>query len=291
MSILIDENTRVVVQGLTGREGSFHAEKMLEYGTKVVAGVTPGKGGGTALGLPVFNTVAEAVRETGADVSVIFVPAGAAADSACEAAAAGIRLTVLITEHIPVLDMVRCRAFMDSRGALLLGPNCPGVTTVDRCKIGIMPGYIHKRGPVGIVSRSGTLTYESVYQLSRLGIGQSTCLGIGGDPVAGLSFTDTLKLFREDDETEAVCLIGEIGGEAEEQAAAYIQETVYPKPVFGFIAGLHAPAGKRMGHAGAVISGGKGKGSDKVAAMEAAGITVIHDLARFGHTVRDGLRH
>lgn len=289
MSILVDEHTRVVVQGLTGREGSFHAERMLEYGTKVVAGVTPGKGGVTALNLPVFNTVAEAVKETGADVSVIFVPAKGAADSACEAAAAGIRLTVLITEHIPVLDMVRCRAFMDSHGALLLGPNCPGVTSVDRCKIGIMPGYIHKRGPVGIVSRSGTLTYESVHQLSSVGVGQSTCLGIGGDPVGGLTFVDTLKLFRDDAETEAVCLIGEIGGDAEEQAAAYVLESKYPKPVFGFIAGLHAPAGKRMGHAGAVISGGKGKGSDKVAALEAAGITVIRDLAGFGRAVKERL--
>ena len=289
MSILVDEHTRVVVQGLTGREGSFHAKRMLEYGTKVVAGVTPGKGGSTALNLPVFNTVAEAVRETGADVSVIFVPAKGAADSACEAAAAGIRLTVLITEHIPVLDMVRCRAFMDSHGALLLGPNCPGVTSVDRCKIGIMPGYIHKRGPVGIVSRSGTLTYESVHQLSSVGVGQSTCLGIGGDPVGGLTFVDTLKLFRDDAETEAVCLIGEIGGDAEEQAAAYVLESKYPKPVFGFIAGLHAPAGKRMGHAGAVISGGKGKGSDKVAALEAAGITVIRDLAGFGRAVKERL--
>ncbi len=290
MSILVDEHSRIVVHGLTGREGSFHAEKMLEYGTKIVAGVTPGKGGSTALGLPVFDTAAEAVKETGADVSVIFVPAGAAADSACEAAAAGIRLSVLITEHIPVLDMVRCRAFMDAHGALLLGPNCPGVTSVDRCKIGIMPGYIHTRGPVGIVSRSGTLTYESVYQLSSLGVGQSTCLGIGGDPVAGLDFVDVLKLFREDGETGAVCLIGEIGGDAEERAAAYIRETSYPKPVFGFIAGLHAPAGKRMGHAGAVISGGKGKGADKVAALEAAGVTVIQDLAGFGRTIKEALR-
>jgi len=285
MSILVDENTRVVVQGLTGREGSFHGEKMMEYGTKVVAGVTPGKGGETALGVPVFNTVQEAVAATGANTSVIFVPAAVSADSACEAADAGIKLVVLITEHIPVLDMVRAKAYLNARGTLLIGPNCPGIISPGKCKIGIQPGYIHKQGNIGLISRSGTLTYEAVYQLTNNGLGQSTCIGIGGDPVPGLKFLDLLQLFRDDPQTEAVCMLGEIGGDNEEKAARYVKESKYPKPVFGFIAGLTAPPGKRMGHAGAIISGSKGRGEDKIAAMKDAGIIVIEELGRFGETV------
>ena len=290
MSILVDANSRVLVQGLTGREGQFHARQMLEYGTRVVAGCTPGKGGQSVLGVPVFNTCAEAVKATAADVSIIFVPAAAAADSACEAAAAGIKLVILITEHIPVLDMVRVKAFLNARGTQLIGPNCPGIITPGACKIGIMPGYIFKPGPIGLISRSGTLTYEATYQLTTHGLGQSTCVGIGGDPIPGLYFLDLLKMFREDPQTEAVCLIGEIGGDGEEKAAAYIKETNYPKPVFGFIAGLTAPKGKRMGHAGAIISGSKGRGEDKIAAFEAAGVTVIHELGRFGEVVANTLK-
>lgn len=290
MSILVDKNTRLVVQGLTGREGMFHGRQMQEYGTNIVAGVTPGKGGQEALGVPVFDTMAEAVEKTGANTSVVFVPSSASADGACEAADAGINLVVVITEHIPVLDMVRCKAYLNERGTLLIGPNCPGVISPGKCKIGIQPGYIHKPGPIGLISRSGTLTYEAVYQLSTNGLGQSTCVGIGGDPVPGLSFLELLKMFRDDPETEAVCLMGEIGGDREEQAAAYIKETKYPKPVFGFIAGLTAPPGKRMGHAGAIISGSKGRGEDKIAAMEDAGITVIRELGRFGATIAATLR-
>ena len=289
MSILFDENTKVIVQGLTGREGSFHGQKMLDYGTNIVAGVTPGKGGQEVLGLPVFNTVHEAVEATGADTSIIFVPAMASADSACEAAAAGIKTVVLITEHIPVLDMVRCKAFLKSRGTRLIGPNCPGVICPGKCKIGIMPDYIHRPGHVGLVSRSGTLTYEAVHQLTTAGLGQSTCIGIGGDPIPGLKFIDVLEMFRDDDETEAVCLLGEIGGDNEEKAAAYIKETNYPKPVFGFIAGLTAPAGKRMGHAGAIISGSKGRGEDKIKALSDAGVTVVRELGRLGETVAAAL--
>jgi succinyl-CoA synthetase alpha subunit len=285
MSILVNEHTRVVVQGLTGREGSFHGEKMIEYGTRVVAGVTPGKGGQTALGVPVFNTVKEAVAETGADASVIFVPAALSADSACEAADAGIKLVVLITEHIPVLDMVRAKAYLNERGTLLIGPNCPGIISPGKCKIGIQPGYIHKQGSIGLISRSGTRTYEAVHQLSSNGLGQSTCIGIGGDPVPGLKFMDLLHMFRDDPQTEGVCMLGEIGGDNEEKAARYVKESKYPKPVFGFIAGLTAPPGKRMGHAGAIISGSKGRGEDKIAAMEDAGIIVIKELGRFGETV------
>ena len=285
MSILVNENTKVVVQGLTGKEGGFHGEKMIEYGTKVVAGVTPGKGGQTALGVPVFNTVQEAVTATGADTSVIFVPAALSADSACEASDAGIKLVVLITEHIPVLDMVRAKAFLNARGTLLIGPNCPGVISPGKCKIGIQPGYIHKEGSIGLISRSGTLTYEAVHQLTANGLGQSTCIGIGGDPVPGLKFLDLLRMFRDDPQTEAVCMLGEIGGDNEEKAARYVKESKYPKPVFGFIAGLTAPPGKRMGHAGAIISGSKGRGEDKIAAMEDAGILVIKELGRFGETV------
>jgi succinyl-CoA synthetase alpha subunit len=290
MSILINKNTRVIVQGLTGKEGGFHGERMMEYGTKVVAGVTPGKGGQTALGVPVFDTMKEAVAASGADTSVIFVPADASADSACEAAEAGIRLVVLITEHIPVLDMVRAKAYLTERGTLLIGPNCPGIISPGQCKIGIQPGYIHKQGSIGLISRSGTLTYEAVHQLTANGLGQSTCIGIGGDPVPGLKFIDLLRMFRDDPQTEAVCMLGEIGGDNEEKAACYVKETKYPKPVFGFIAGLTAPHGKRMGHAGAIISGSKGRGEDKIAAMEDAGIIVIKELGRFGETVANRIK-
>ena len=285
MSILVNAQTRVLVQGLTGREGMFHTEQMQAYGTNVVAGCTPGKGGQNVLGVPVFNTVAEAVAQTGADVSVIFVPSAVAADAICEAADAGIGLVICITEHIPVLDMVRVKARLKATGTHLVGPNCPGVISPGLCKIGIMPGYIHKQGSIGLISRSGTLTYEAVHQLTTQGLGQSTCVGIGGDPVPGLYFTDLLKMFRDDPETEAVCLIGEIGGDGEETAAAYIKESKYPKPVFGFIAGLTAPKGKRMGHAGAIISGSKGRGEDKIAALEGAGVKVIHELGLLGETV------
>lgn len=285
MSILVNAQTRVLVQGLTGREGMFHTEQMQAYGTRVVAGCTPGKGGQSVLGVPVFNTVAEAVQQTGADVSVIFVPSAVAADAICEAADAGIGLVICITEHIPVLDMVRVKARLKATGTHLVGPNCPGVISPGLCKIGIMPGYIHKQGSIGLISRSGTLTYEAVHQLTTQGLGQSTCVGIGGDPVPGLYFTDLLKMFRDDPQTEAVCLIGEIGGDGEETAAAYIKESSYPKPVFGFIAGLTAPKGKRMGHAGAIISGSKGRGEDKIAAFEDAGVKVIHELCLLGETV------
>ena len=290
MSILVNAQTRVLVQGLTGREGMFHTEQMQAYGTNVVAGCTPGKGGQSVLGVPVFNTVAEAVAKTGADVSVIFVPSAVAADAICEAADAGIGLVICITEHIPVLDMVRVKARLKATGTLLVGPNCPGVISPGLCKIGIMPGYIHKQGGIGLISRSGTLTYEAVHQLTTQGLGQSTCVGIGGDPVPGLYFTDLLKMFRDDPQTEAVCLIGEIGGDGEETAAAYIKESKYPKPVFGFIAGLTAPKGKRMGHAGAIISGSKGRGEDKIAALEDAGVKVIHELCLLGETVARFMR-
>ena len=285
MSILIDKNTRLGEHGLTGREGMFHGQQMIDYGTNIVAGVTPGKGGQEVLGVPIFNTVAEAVEKTNANTSVVFVPAYASADSACEAADAGIKLVIIITEHIPVLDMVRCKSYLKSKGTLLIGPNCPGLISPGKCKIGIQPGYIHKEGSIGLISRSGTLTYEAVHQLTAAGLGQSTCIGIGGDPVPGLKFVELLELFRNDPETEAVCVIGEIGGDNEEKASAYIKETAYPKPVFGFIAGLTAPPGKRMGHAGAIISGSKGRGEDKIKAMEAAGITVIKELGYFGATV------
>ena len=290
MSILVNAQTRVLVQGLTGREGMFHTEQMQAYGTRVVAGCTPGKGGQSVLGVPVFNTVAEAVQQTGADASVIFVPSAVAADAICEAADAGIGLVICITEHIPVLDMVRVKARLKATGTHLVGPNCPGVISPGLCKIGIMPGYIHKQGSIGLISRSGTLTYEAVHQLTTQGLGQSTCVGIGGDPVPGLYFTDLLKMFRDDPETEAVCLIGEIGGDGEETAAAYIKESKYPKPVFGFIAGLTAPKGKRMGHAGAIISGSKGRGEDKIAALEGAGVKVIHELGLLGETVAKFMR-
>ncbi|MFA5074221.1 MAG: succinate--CoA ligase subunit alpha [Nitrospirota bacterium] len=290
MSILVNKETRIVVQGITGREGMFHTEKMIEYGTNVVAGVTPGKGGQTALGVPVFNNVFDAVKETQADVSIVFVPARFAADAACEASEAGIRLVVVIAEHIPVMDMMRAKAFFKEHGTLMIGPNCPGIITPGECKLGIMPGYIHKKGTIGIISRSGTLTYEVVHQLTSVGIGQSTCIGIGGDPIGGMNFIDLLKLFNEDSQTGAVCLIGEIGGDAEEQAAEYIQEH-FKKPVFGFIAGLTAPPGKRMGHAGAIISGSKGKAGNKIEALERAGITVVRNLGDFGAIVEKSIGH
>lgn len=285
MSILVGAHSRVLVQGITGQEGLFHTRQMLEYGTRVVAGCTPGKGGQQVLGVPVFDTVNEAVQATGADVSILFVPAALAADALCEAAAAGVKLLVCIAEHMPVLDMVRARDFVQGHGALLLGPNCPGLISPGACKVGIMPGYIHTPGSMGIISRSGTLTYEAVYQLTQQGVGQSTCVGIGGDPVSGLYFTQLLEMFRHDPQTKAVCLLGEIGGDGEERAAAYIKESAYPKPVFGFIAGLTAPEGKRMGHAGAIISGSKGRGQDKVAAFRAAGIHLIETLGDLGKTV------
>ncbi|KMY68354.1 succinyl-CoA synthetase subunit alpha [Desulfocarbo indianensis] len=289
MSILVNKNSRIVVQGLTGKEGMFHAEKMIEYGSKVVGGVTPGKAGQEVLGVPIFNTVGDAVKETGADVSVIFVPAAFAADAICEASEAGVKLVVAITEHIPARDMMLVKNFIAPRGTLLIGPNCPGIITPGECKVGIMPGYIHTPGKVGLISRSGTLTYEVVAQLTAAGLGQSTCIGIGGDPIKGLDFIDLLKMFAKDPQTEAVAMIGEIGGDAEEKAAAYIKAN-YQKPVFGFVAGLTAPPGKRMGHAGAIISGGKGKASDKIEAMEAAGITVIRALGEFGSSVANALK-
>lgn len=285
MSILVNKDSRVIVQGMTGKEGLFHAQQMMEYGTRVVAGVTPGKAGQEILGVPVYNTMAEAVERTGADVSVVFVPALMAADAACEAAEAGIKVVVVITEHIPVMDMIRVKAFLKSRGTNLIGPNCPGIISPGQCKVGIMPGYIHQPGRIGVISRSGTLTYEVVDQLTKVGLGQSTCIGLGGDPIIGLHFVDLLKLFAEDTETEGVCLIGEIGGDAEEKAAAYIRTSNYPKPVFGFVAGLTAPPGKRMGHAGAIISGSKGRAGDKIKAMEEAGMVVIKALGQFGQQV------
>jgi succinyl-CoA synthetase alpha subunit len=284
MSVLIDKSTRVLVQGLTGREGSFHAQQMLDYGTNVVAGVTPGKGGAKHLDVPVFNTVAEAVRKTRANVSVIFVPPPFAADAILEAFDAQLSLVICITEGIPTLDMVRVVAARKISQSRLIGPNCPGVISPGKCKIGIMPASIHKQGHVGVVSRSGTLTYEAVDQLTRLGIGQSTCIGIGGDPIIGTSFLDAIQLFNEDRDTHAIVMIGEIGGNAEEIAAAYIKKNV-KKPVVGFIAGQTAPPGRRMGHAGAIISGGQGTAADKYRAMRAAGIHTVQSPAEIGHTL------
>ncbi|MCC5795048.1 MAG: succinate--CoA ligase subunit alpha [Chromatiales bacterium] len=281
MSILIDSNTRVVCQGLTGRQGSFHAKQCIEYGTRIVAGVTPGRGGESHLGVPVFDTMPEAVRETGADVSMIFVPAPAAADAILAAADAGVKLIVCITEGIPVLDMVRVKAVLREHDCRLIGPNCPGVITPGQCKIGIMPGFIHQPGRVGIVSRSGTLTYEAVYQTTQQGLGQTTCVGIGGDPVRGMNFIDCLELFEQDPATEGVIMVGEIGGTDEEAAARYIQEHV-SKPVVAYIAGVTAPPGKRMGHAGAIISGGEGTAEAKYAALDSAGVKTVRSPAELG---------
>jgi succinyl-CoA synthetase alpha subunit len=285
MSILINKTTRVVCQGITGKAGEFHSRNCIEYGTKLVAGVTPGKGGQTALGVPVFNTVHEAVEKAGADAAMIFVPAAFTADAILEAVDAGCRVVVAITEGVPVLDMVRVYDVIRDRDVRLIGPNCPGVITADECKIGIMPGYIHKRGTVGVMSRSGTLTYEAVWQLSNLGLGQSTCVGLGGDPIVGTSFIDLLTLYQADDQTEAILMIGEIGGTAEEEAAAFVREHV-TKPVAAFIAGRTAPKGKRMGHAGAIISGGKGTAAEKIAALEAAGIEVAQSPADMGAAMK-----
>ena len=284
MAVLIDRRTRLLVQGLTGREGTFHARQAVEYGTTVVGGVTPGKGGTTHEGLPVFNTVESAVRETGANASVIFVPPAVAADAVMEAAAAQVALIVCITEGIPTLDMMRALRFLERRDSRLIGPNCPGLISAGQAKVGIIPGHICREGRVGIVSKSGTLTYEAIHQLTLLGLGQTTCIGIGGDPLIGTSFIDTLRLFEQDEATEAVVLIGEIGGTAEEDAARFIRDNVR-KPVVGFIAGQTAPPGRRMGHAGAIISGGKGTATEKMAALSAAGVTVVRSPSEIGTAV------
>jgi succinyl-CoA synthetase alpha subunit len=300
MSILINKSTRVVCQGITGNAGEFHSRNCMQYGTKVVAGVTPGKGGQTALGVPVFNTVFEAVQKEGADAAMIFVPAAFTGDAILEAADAGCRVIVAITEGVPVLDMVRVYSRIKRQGdretrrqgdslPRLIGPNCPGVISPEECKIGIMPGYIHKKGPVGLMSRSGTLTYEAVWQLSNLGLGQSTCVGLGGDPIVGTSFIDLLQMFQDDDETEAILMIGEIGGTAEEEAAAFVRKHV-TKPVAAFIAGRTAPKGKRMGHAGAIIAGGKGTAAEKIAALEAAGIEVAQGPADMGAAMQRAIK-
>ncbi|PCI39526.1 MAG: succinate--CoA ligase subunit alpha [Thiotrichales bacterium] len=286
MSILIDKNTKVICQGFTGKQGTFHCEQSIAYGTKMVGGVTPGKGGQTHLGLPVFNTVQESVDQVKPDATVIYVPAPFCKDSIVEAVDAGIKLIVCITEGIPVLDMLQIKHYVDNSDSVLIGPNCPGVITPDACKIGIMPGYIHKAGPIGIVSRSGTLTYEAVFQTSSLGFGQSTCVGIGGDPIPGSSFIDILRLFQNDPKTEAIVMVGEIGGTAEEEAADFIKHNL-TKPVVSYIAGVTAPAGKRMGHAGAIISGGKGTAKDKFKALESAGVLTVKSPADIGAGIKE----
>ena len=288
MSVLVDKSTRLVVQGITGKEGTFHTKQMVEYGTNVVGGVTPGKGGTTHEGIPVFNTVAEAVREAGADASVIYVPPSFAADAVMEAADAGIPVVVCITEGIPTLDMVKVKEYLSGKLTRLIGPNCPGIISPGRCKIGIMPGHIHREGNIGVVSRSGTLTYEAVGQLTALGLGQSSAIGIGGDPIVGTTHVDALRLFEADDETIGVVMIGEIGGTAEEEAAAFAKENV-TKPIVAFIAGQTAPPGRRMGHAGAIIAGGKGTAAEKMKALDEAGIRVVKSPADIGKAMKEAL--
>lgn len=283
MSVFVNKDTKVIVQGITGHQATFHTKIALDYGTNIVAGVTPGRGGEKVLGIPVFNTVAEAVEATGANASIICVPARFAADSICEGIDAGLDFVCCITEHIPVLDMIRVRSYLKGKKTHFLGPNCPGILTVDECRLGLLPTYIHKKGHVGVISRSGTLTYEATYQLTMAGIGQTTCVGLGGDPVKGMDFIDALKAFNEDDDTYAIIMIGEIGGNAEEEAAAWIKANM-KKPVIGFIAGRQAPPGKRMGHAGAIISGGVGTADDKIKALNAAGIEVADTVAHIGET-------
>ena len=286
MSILVNKNSKIICQGITGNQGSFHTEQCIEYGTHVVAGVTPGRGGVEHLGVPVYNTMREAVSETGADVSMIYVPAPFAADSILEAADSGVKLIVCITEGIPVLDMVRVKSAMRDHDCRLIGPNCPGIITSDECKIGIMPGFIHQKGRIGVVSRSGTLTYEAVYQTTQNGLGQTTCVGIGGDPVRGMNFIDCLGLFEADPDTDGVLMVGEIGGTDEEAAAEFIQSNV-SKPVVAYIAGVTAPAGKRMGHAGAIIAGGKGTAADKFRALDAAGVATVRSPAELGSKMKE----
>ncbi len=285
MSIILDKDTKVIVQGITGKTAMFHTKQMLEYGTKIVAGVTPGKAGQVVEGVPVFNTVQDAVEATGATASVVFVPPRFAADSIMEGVEAGLDLVVCITEHVPVQDMIKVRAYMEGKETRLVGPNCPGILTVGEAKLGIIPGYIYKKGHVGVISRSGTLTYEASFQLSQAGLGQTTAVGIGGDPVKGTDFIDALKLFKDDDDTLALIMIGEIGGTAEEDAAKWIAENMPNKPVVGFIAGVQAPPGKRMGHAGAIIAGGKGTAADKIKALNAVGIPVAENVAQIGETM------
>ncbi len=288
MSVLVDKSTRLIVQGLTGKEGTFHARQMVEYGTNIVGGVTPGKGGTTHEGIPVFNTVADAVREAGANASVIYVPPFAAADAVMEAADAGIPVVVCITEGIPTLDMVKVKEYLSDKNTRLIGPNCPGIISPGKCKIGIMPGHIHREGNIGVVSRSGTLTYEAVGQLTALGLGQSSAIGIGGDPIVGTTHVDALKLFEADAETIGIVMIGEIGGSAEEEAAAFAKENV-TKPIVAFIAGQTAPPGRRMGHAGAIIAGGKGTAAEKMKALENAGIHVVKSPAEIGRAMKEAI--
>ena len=288
MSVLVDKSTRLIVQGLTGKEGTFHAKQMVEYGTIIVGGVTPGKGGTTHEGIPVFNTVAEAVKEAGANASVVYVPPSFAADAVMEAADAGLPVVVCITEGIPTLDMVKVKEYLSDKATRLIGPNCPGIISPGKCKIGIMPGHIHREGNIGVISRSGTLTYEAVGQLTALGLGQSSAIGIGGDPIVGTTHVDALRLFQADDETVGIVMIGEIGGSAEEEAAAFAKENV-TKPIVAFIAGQTAPPGRRMGHAGAIIAGGKGTAAEKMKALDAAGIHVVKSPADIGKAMKEAL--